>query len=248
MKRLLAALRTLLWLPLNFLASVLCVLFALATLPFPGVFLRVPRLWARSQRWLARGILGQRVEIEGVMPPAPAFVVLKHEAMWETVDIMLLLDRPVVFAKAELFSIPFWGRLARHYGLIAIERDAGASALRQMRSAARTAHAAGRPLALYPEGTRVPPGEAPAIRAGFAGLYKLLALPVVPVAVASGHLKEPGGWIRWPGVIRYRIGAEIPAGLPREEAESRAHAALNALNGPDRLTGRSRDGPPGLRP
>jgi 1-acyl-sn-glycerol-3-phosphate acyltransferase len=51
----------------------------------------------------------------------------------------------------------------------------------------------------------------------------------VPVAVDSGRLRD--GWVRLPGVITYRFGATIPAGLPREEAEARAHAGINALNG-----------------
>ena len=58
----------------------------------------------------------------------------------------------------------------------------------------------------------------------------LLGLPVHPVALDSGRLKQ--GWRRYPGVITYRVGPAIPPGLSREEAESRAHAAINALNRP----------------
>jgi 1-acyl-sn-glycerol-3-phosphate acyltransferase len=74
----------------------------------------------------------------------------------------------------------------------------------------------------------VPHGTRPPLQAGFAGLYKMLGLPVIPVAVDSGPLYNR----RWKrhGTIRYCFGAEIPPGLPREEIEARVHAAINALN------------------
>lgn len=228
-----AAVRTLLWAAAFFAGSLFIVVAA-------AVFGTVSRRtllwlvhqWAVWQRCCTRWILGQRVVVDGALPPGPAFVVMKHEAMFETIDVMLLLHRPVVFAKAELFTIPLWGPLALRYGLIPIARDTGAKALRTMRASAQAAIAAGRPIALFPEGTRVLHGKHPSIRSGFAGLYKLLALPVVPVAVDSGRLVRLG-WIRLSGTIHYRVGAVIPPGLAREEAEELAHRAINALNPPE---------------
>ncbi len=230
MRLLLAAVRTILWTPLFYLGSAVVALLAGLALPFGRrAFDASVRQWGRWQRLCAWLVLGQRVRIEGAWSQRAAFYVFKHEAMFETIEMPMLLPRPVVFAKQELFAIPVWGRLALYYGLIPIERSAGASALRTMRRSALDAIAAGRPVVLLPEGTRVPHGQTPPLRAGFAGLYKILGLPVIPVAVDSGRLKS--GWIRLPGTITYRIGEEIPAGLPREEAEARVHAAINALNG-----------------
>jgi 1-acyl-sn-glycerol-3-phosphate acyltransferase len=87
---------------------------------------------------------------------------------------------------------------------------------------------AGRPVIIYPEGTRVRPGETPKLQAGFAGLYRALGLPVVPVAVDSGRLWGPS-LPRGAGTVHFRIGEPIPAGLKREEIEARVHAAINAL-------------------
>lgn len=226
-----AAIRTIVWTPVFYAGSALLSLSAGFLALFDRTaFERAVSQWGRWQRWCARVILRQNVAIEGELPKEAVFFVFKHEAMFETIDLPFMLHRPVVFAKHELFSIPVWGPLARHYGLIPIERSAGAAALRTMRRAALDAIAAGRPLVLMPEGTRVRHGQSPELRSGFAGLYKLLGLGVVPVAVNSGAPRR--GWIRLPGTITYRIGEAIPPGLPREEAEQRVHAAINSLNPP----------------
>jgi 1-acyl-sn-glycerol-3-phosphate acyltransferase len=229
-----AAVRTVIWTTVFFIGSALVVVIGLPCAYFSSRALALAvRAWALLNRESARWILGQRVVVEGEMPRGAAFLVSKHEAMFETIDVMLLLDRPVVFTKKELFAIPFWGALATRYGLIPIERTAGASALRTMRRAAAATIAAGRPIILFPEGTRVPHGQSPSIRSGFAGVYKLLGMAAVPVAVDSGRLRARGwwgGWIRLPGTIKYRVGEVIPPGLPRDEAEALAHKAINALN------------------
>lgn len=231
MKHALAAIRTLVWMPFFYCGSALLVSFATLVAPFSrDGFVAIVRGWAVWNRCCARLLLGQRVRVEGNLPTGPAFFLFKHEDQFETIDMPLLLVRPVVFAKQELFNIPLWGRLAHVYGLISIERTAGASALRAMRKAALGAMAQGRPLVLFPEGTRVPHGEQPPIHSGFAGIYKLLGLPVYPVALDSGRLKR--GWCRYPGVITYRVGPVIPPGLARGEAEALAHRAINALNRP----------------
>jgi len=84
-------------------------------------------------------------------------------------------------------------------------------------------------VVIFPEGTRVPVGEAPALRPGFAGLYRALGLPVVPVAVDSGRLWGRG-FIHRSGTVIVKVGDTIPAGLDRKAVEGRVHAAINALD------------------
>jgi 1-acyl-sn-glycerol-3-phosphate acyltransferase len=83
---------------------------------------------------------------------------------------------------------------------------------------------------IFPEGTRVPHGKRPPLQSGFAGLYKLLGLPVVPIAVNSGELTPKGKPWWYSGTMIYKVGETIPPGLPRDEVEARVHAAINALN------------------
>lgn len=194
------------------------------------------RIWAQAHRLFCRFLLGQRIVVEGAMPDAPVLYVFKHESAFETVEQPMLFRHPAVFAKEELFSIPVWGQAARFYGLIPVDRDGGGKAMRAMLGAAKAALAAGCPLVLFAEGTRVAHGEAPPLRPGFAGMYRLLGVDVVPVAVDSGIAYPPRRWVKWPGTITYRVGETVPAGLPREEAEARVRAAINALNPPEALS------------
>jgi 1-acyl-sn-glycerol-3-phosphate acyltransferase len=90
--------------------------------------------------------------------------------------------------------------------------------------------AEGRTVVFFPEGTRVPHGEAPPLKAGFAGIYMILGVPVIPIAVNSGRLSPRNSFLKRAGTITYRIGDAVPPGLPRAEVEARVHAAINVLN------------------
>lgn len=230
MSRAVAVLRSLAFYAVFYLGSLFYTSGSLIALPFSAAaFRRIVRGWARWQRRCARWILGIDVRIEGSGPVDCAVLyAIKHESFFEAIDMPALLDLPVVFAKEQLFKIPLWGAAARAYGIVPVEREAGARALRAMIASAKAYSDTGRPLVIFPEGTRVPHGAEPPLQSGFAGLYKLLGLPVVPVAVNSGPLYHR----RWkrPGTITYRFGEPVPPGLPREEAEARVHAAMNALN------------------
>jgi 1-acyl-sn-glycerol-3-phosphate acyltransferase len=228
---LLIALRSLAFLLAFYVGSVFYVLVGVVVAyALPAKIGRIATAWARYHRCCARLLLGQRIVIEGALPSGDVLYVIKHESMFETIDMLCVFDEPAIVAKRELFDIPVWGTVARRYGLIPVERTAGAKALRALRQAALAATAQGRAICLFAEGTRVPHGERPPLQSGFAGLYALLRLPVVPIALDTGRLSPRGKFLKRAGTITYRIGEIIPAGLDRREAEARAHAAINALN------------------
>lgn len=233
---LLAAVRSAIFAVLFYGMTVVLVLAAVVALPGGWRSVAwVAERWSRIHRLLIRWVLGQKIVIEGAIPAEPLFIVAKHESMFETLDALCLFYRPVIAAKRELIDIPVWGAIAGAYGLIAVDREGGASTLRTIRAKARAAFALGRPVLLYPEGTRVEHGASPPLKAGFAGLYAVLGCPVIPLAIDSGRLSPRHGFVKRPGTITYRFGEPIPAGLPRAEAEARVHAAINVLNRRDEI-------------
>jgi 1-acyl-sn-glycerol-3-phosphate acyltransferase len=222
-------LRSLLYAAIFYPATFLWVLTGLAA----SVAGRKPTLavvlsWVDAHHWLAKHLLGIRVRVEGAIPGGPYLVAVKHESMFETLEMVRVAHLPIIVLKKELADIPLFGLLTRRYGIIAVERSAGAKALRALVVEGRQALESGRPVIIYPEGTRVRVGATPPLKSGFAALYRTLGLPVVPVALDSGRLWGRGLTHR-SGTVTIKIGETIPPGLPRAEIEARVHAAINAL-------------------
>lgn len=185
--------------------------------------------WARFGYRLANAVLGIRSEVSGRVPDGAVLIAVKHQSMYETLEIVRIADTPTVVLKRELAQIPLFGWLTRRYGVIPVDRGAGPAALRAMVAAGRKAIVEERPIVIYPEGTRVGVGETPPLQSGFAGLYRALGLPVVPVAVDSGLLWPRRRLLKSPGTVHFVIGETIPPGLSRAEIEARVHAAINVL-------------------
>ena len=184
------------------------------------------RLWARYF-WMLLPVLGIRVVVRGQVPQHAVIIAAKHQSAFETIATLYLWNSPAVVLKAELMRIPFWGYLARRHGSIPVEREASTKAMRTMMRAAEVAIAQNRPIIIFPEGSRVPVGTETPLKPGVAGLYKMLKLPVVPVALDSGKVWPRKAFVKRPGTITIDFGEVIPAGLDRKEVEARIHAAIN---------------------
>lgn len=223
------ALRSLTYAAIFYTATVLWVLVGVfATLFGRRSTLAVVLAWVDFHQSLARHVLGISLRVEGRIPDGPCLVAVKHQSMFETLEMVRLSHLPIIVLKKELADIPLFGFMTRRYGVIPIERSAGARALRELVQEGRAAVATGRPVIIYPEGTRVPVGKTPPLKSGFAALYRALGLPVVPVATDSGNLWGRG-LIHRSGTVTFKVGDPIPAGLARKEIEARVHAAINAL-------------------
>jgi 1-acyl-sn-glycerol-3-phosphate acyltransferase len=189
------------------------------------------RLWSRATFWGLKVFTGIGFEIRGVPPRGPVLVASKHMSMWDTMALYLALEAPATVLKRELLHIPFYGWFLWKATAIAIDRAAGAGALRKMAAAARGVLAEGRPILIFPEGTRKKPGAPPDYKPGVAGLYALLEVPCVPVALNSGVYWT--GFFKRPGTIVLEFLQPIPPGLKRGTfmtlLEQRIESATAAL-------------------
>ncbi len=228
----LAAVRSAVFAVAFYLGSVPIVIAALiVSRVAPAAVVPVARLWAGWFASTTRVILGIRCRVTGTVPTTPVLAAFKHQAAYETIMILALFRAPAAVVKAELLRIPLWSAAARVHGIIPVDRSESTVALRTMLRAANAAKAAQRPVVIFPEGTRTRPGAAPPLKAGLAGLYRALKLPLVPVAVDSGRC-WPKGFVKYAGVVTFAFAEAIPPGLDRAEMEARVHAAINALNVP----------------
>jgi 1-acyl-sn-glycerol-3-phosphate acyltransferase len=193
------------------------------------------RFWSKGVLWLLRAIVGLDHRVLGLdrIPAGPCIVAMKHQSAWDAIALPVVLDDPAPVVKRELLRLPVYGWYMARAGAIAIDRTAGAAALRTMVAAARQAAAEGRPIVIYPQGTRVAPGTAAPYQPGVFALYQALALPVVPAAVNSGLFWRRRSFLKRPGWITLEFLEPIPPGWPRRrmmaELERRIETATAAL-------------------
>jgi len=217
--------------------TILCVTALCWLLLVPkGLFLRAVRWYLRTIAFFERVILGLRYEVKGreYIPDGPVLIAAKHQSAWETLKLHLILDDPAIVLKQELVKIPFWGWFARRLNMIPIDRSAHTKALLSMANDARRKGAQqGRPLVIFPQGTRVAPGVRAPYRSGVVLLYEQLGFPVVPMALNSGMFWPRRRFVKQSGTITVEFLEPIPPGLSRQAFKRRLQSELEAAT--DRL-------------
>ena len=207
-------------------------LVALASAPLPRqVRYRVISGWSRIVVWLLRRLCGVGWTVEGRehLPARPAVILAKHQSAWETLAFQCILPPQVHVLKRELLWIPFFGWGLALMSPIAIDRSRGLAALRRMARKGKERLEQGFWVIVFPEGTRVAPGERRRYQQGGAWLAAYAHAPVVPVAHNAGRVWPRNSFRKYPGLVTVRIGPAIDsAGRPAEDITAQAEAWIEA--------------------
>jgi len=205
----LLAARSLVFFVLQVLLTVVWSLLSLLTFPFgPLTRYRFITSYSRMVIWLARAICGIRYELRGMehLPERPSIVLSKHQSAWETLAFQVFLPPQVWVLKRSLLRLPFFGWALALMNPIAIERDAGMRALKQTLEQGRARLADGWWIVIFPEGTRIAPGQRGRYHLGGAWLACQAGAAVLPIAHNAGTLWGRNKFVKYPGTITVSIG------------------------------------------
>src|SRR3989442_12378184 len=213
---------------LNLLVQVIA---ALPTLVMPRrAIIAVAKFWARSNLWLLRVVCNIDVEFRNLdkIPPGPLLVAAKHQSLWETFALLLIVADPAYIMKRELMWIPLFGWYTWKAGMISVDRRQGSQALTDMNASARREAARNRQIIIFPEGTRRPPRAAPRYKYGVVHLYTEMGVPCLPIALDSGLFWPRRSMRRYPGTIRVEVLDPIPPGLAKAVFFQRVQQEIEA--------------------
>jgi 1-acyl-sn-glycerol-3-phosphate acyltransferase len=227
-----AVVRSLLFLLILILVTPPYTLVVILCRPLPHHMRRrsvVP--WVNFVNWMVKHLLGIPYHLAGAanIPDRAVIVLAKHQSAWETLAFQVLLPPQVWVLKRELLRIPFFGWGLAMMNPIAIDRSAGRKALKQMLEQGRDRLARGFWIVMFPEGTRIAPGQRGQYFVGGAWLATQTGAPVVPVAHNAGTVWPKGAFLKRPGTIVVSFGPVIdPAGRKAEELNRQVEAWIEA--------------------
>jgi len=168
--------------------------------------------WFRVVMWGTRHILGVRMEVQGqdnlpLGKSSAAVLLAKHQSTLETLWLPTLMSHPLAFVfKRELLSIPFFGWSMARLDMIHIDRESRTVAMKHVIDQGKRLLAQGNWVIMFPEGTRIPRGEAGTYQTAGTRLAVESGAPVVPIAVATARCWPKEGFVKHPGVVRVSIG------------------------------------------
>jgi 1-acyl-sn-glycerol-3-phosphate acyltransferase len=206
------------------------IVLASAWLPIHARY-AIPRIWAQSLFAMLKILCRLDYTVEGRehLPNEPFISMWKHSSTWDTIAQMLVVPPAAWIVKREVIWIPIVGWAVATFRPIAIDRSAGGSAVKQVVAQGRERFAEGLGVLIYPEGTRMAPGETRKYGVSGALLASQTGRLVVPIAHNSGYFWRRRGLLKRPGTIRLVIGPPIdPAGLDARQINERAQRWIEA--------------------
>lgn len=203
-------------------SPLICISMAPCLLLPRGFTVWVAALYQDGPYYLAKYILGIDYELRGAehRPESGAYLVAsKHQSAYETLILYQLFGDPTIVLKKELLSLPLFGWFLQKLEVIAIDRGNSAQAKNSLQSGAQKMKEKGRPIIIYPQGTRVhvdaTTTEKP-YKGGISKLYATADLPILPVAINTGLYWPRNSYMKYPGKVIIEFLPLIPTGFPPE--------------------------------
>jgi len=180
------------------------------------------KIWSIGVFWMLKKLCNIEYKIIGTenILNEPCIYACKHQSMWETVVMHLIIDRPVYAYKKELEIIPFYGWFIKFMSGIKVDRKGGLKSLKNVIIQAKKYLAKKQSIVIFPQGTRVPYGasvEKFPYQSGITALYNSCDVRVVPVALNSGLYWPKGKILKNRGTIVIHFFPAIECGLSKEE-------------------------------
>jgi 1-acyl-sn-glycerol-3-phosphate acyltransferase len=160
----------------------------------------------------------------------PAILLVKHQSTWETFVMPAIMPHPLAYVfKRELLYVPFFGWAMSRMDMIHIDRSQRAQAFNKVVAQGKRLLAQGTWVIMFPEGTRIPRGEAGNYKSGGTRLAIETGAPVIPIAVTSAKCWPRKAFIKTPGIVDISIGKPIPsAGRQPDELMREVQAWIEA--------------------
>ena len=167
-------------------------------------------LWNRIIVVLAQLFIGVNVILIGRenIPNSPCVIMSKHQSEWETFYLQTIFPSLCTILKKELLRIPFFGWALKQMEPIAIDRSSPREALKKVQAMGLKRLKQGRSVLIFPEGTRVKPGERGRYARSGANLAVASETVILPIAHNAG-LHWQSKQKKKAGTITFVIGAPI---------------------------------------
>jgi 1-acyl-sn-glycerol-3-phosphate acyltransferase len=172
---------------------------------------RMASYWAHCALFWLKVTCNLRFEVRGRenIPDHPSIILCKHQSAWETIALQVIFPPQIWVMKRELLYIPFLGWAWIALSAIPIDRSAGREALKKLVAHGKDRLAKGLWVVIFPEGTRIAPGQRAKYHIGGAWLATHTQTTVVPVAHNAGLFWRKNAFIKRPGTITVSIGKPI---------------------------------------
>lgn len=194
------------------------IFIPLLFLPESRLLDKVIKFWAKGICFFLKVICNVEIKNSGMqnIPLTNCIVASKHQSALDIILLVASIKNPVFIMKSSLLYLPVIGNYAKKMGMIAINRLAGATALKKMIKSVQLALKNNKSVIIFPEGTRTKPGAKTKYHSGILAIYQASKYPVLPVALNTGLCWKRNSFIKTPGIVTIKFLPILPNNIEKD--------------------------------